>query len=107
MKNVNELITQLHKACKSEGIQLLVMAMPEKQHMMMLKHTPKPEIPSPRDITPEVISAFCSSVFVDMAHERIVRLLKGERFKHEERGFEIMEALGVKLREVEASNEIH
>lgn len=107
MKNVNKLINQLHEACKAEGIPLLVMAMPEKHHMMMLKHTPKPEITSPRDMTQEFVNTFSSSVFVDMAHERIVRLLNGERFKHEERGFEIMEALGVRLREVEATNEIH
>lgn len=107
MKNVNELINQLHEACKAEGIPILIMSVPEKQHMMMLKHTPKPEITSPRDMTLEFVNTFSSSVFIDMAHERIVRLLNGERFKHEERGFEILKVLGVGLREVEVSNEIH
>ncbi|OZB41030.1 MAG: hypothetical protein B7X50_07985 [Alishewanella sp. 34-51-39] len=107
MKNVNELINQLHEACKAEGIPILIMSMPEKQHVMMIKHSPKPEITSPKDLTPDFITAFSSSVLVDMAHERIVRLLNGERSKHEERGFEIIELLGVGLREVGVADEIH
>ncbi len=107
MKNVNELINQLHETCKAEGIPILIMSMPEKPHMMMLKHAPKPEITSPKDLTLDFIFAFSSSVLVDMAYERIARLLNGERSKHEERGFEIIEALGIGLREVEASDEIH
>lgn len=93
MKNVNELINQLHEACKAEGIPILIMSMPEKPHMMMLKHTPKPEITSPKDLTLDFITVFSSSVLVDMAHERIVRLLNGERLKHEERGFEVIDAI--------------
>ena len=107
MKSINELINQLHEACQAEGIPLLVLAMPEKQHMMMLKHTPKPEIPSPKDLNVDLVTTITSSVLVDMAHERIVRLLNGERFKHEERGFELIEALGIGLREVGGPDEVH
>lgn len=107
MKNANELINQLHETCKAEGIPLLIMAMPEKQYMTMLKHSPKLEITSSRGITPESINTLCSSVLVDIAYERIVRLLNGERSKHEEQDFEIIEALGIGLRKVEVSDEIH
>lgn len=107
MNNINELINRLHEACQTEGVPLLVIAMPEKQHMMMLKHTPKPEMPSPQDITPELVSVFSSSIIIDMAHERIIRLINGERSKHEEQGFEIIKALGIGLREVGKPDEIH
>lgn len=107
MNKIHELIGQLCAECEKENVPLLVMAMPDGEHLVMVKHNEKLEMPENEEGFRKVINQAMAGTLVELSHRRILDLINGNRSKDEERAFGMLEAFGIEVRKVEVPNEVH